>query len=249
MQAGETIDIIAEWNWSDRSDVAKDWSIVAWGEQGELSVTHNDGLASDHMPFIERQEGKIDQGIYDFEGLVVPDEMEVEVEVIDMIQDGVSQDDPYCREAFTKWSESFNIVTTQDCGASIYEDGTLYDDGFRYQTVMLNTCKHMTKKYTIYMTLIEWFRIEHFYTTYTSEGEIIKDSIISRCVMHKEDEQILACTFELGYIENAADYGLSDPWQMRAAFQNKAGDYGMLWYDHEWVQSPAPAEALAEATA
>lgn len=41
MHAGDEVEIIAEWNWSDQSVVAKDWSIVAWGEQGNLSVTHN----------------------------------------------------------------------------------------------------------------------------------------------------------------------------------------------------------------
>ena len=46
MRAGESIDIVAEWNWSDRNVVAKDWSIVAWGESGDLSVTHNKGTKS-----------------------------------------------------------------------------------------------------------------------------------------------------------------------------------------------------------
>ena len=46
MRAGESIDIVAEWNWSDRNVVAKDWSIVAWGETGNLSVTHNKGTKS-----------------------------------------------------------------------------------------------------------------------------------------------------------------------------------------------------------
>lgn len=54
MKAGESIKIATEWNWSDRSEVAKDWSVVAWGESGELSVTHDNGYKSQSLPFIER---------------------------------------------------------------------------------------------------------------------------------------------------------------------------------------------------
>lgn len=49
MKAGSTrtIEVLMDWN---RENVTKDWSLTAWGEQGGVSVTHNDGIPSDHMP-------------------------------------------------------------------------------------------------------------------------------------------------------------------------------------------------------
>ena len=56
MSAGESISIVAEWNWSDRTGtVPNDWSIVALGELGNVSVTHDEGIASDSLPFIAKQ--------------------------------------------------------------------------------------------------------------------------------------------------------------------------------------------------
>lgn len=34
--------------------MAKDWSVVAWAEQGELTLRHDEGLTSDDMPLIDR---------------------------------------------------------------------------------------------------------------------------------------------------------------------------------------------------
>ena len=171
------------------------------------------------MPFIQRQEGSIDDGIWEQEQTIEEDKVEEgDPDEIEMIEDGTNQDDMTCRIRFTEWAESYEVDTPHDCNAGIYEEGSLYDDGFRYQTVMVNTCKHKTKKYTIFMEVMDWFRIEHFYTTYDSEENAIKDSIISECHYYEDDDSILACTFELGYIEDYEEYGLSDPWQLRAAF-------------------------------
>lgn len=38
---------------------------MAWGDRGEVSVTHNAGYETQHLPFVERQEGDIDEGIYE----------------------------------------------------------------------------------------------------------------------------------------------------------------------------------------
>ena len=35
--------------------MAKDWSVVAWAEQGELTLRHDEGLSSDDLPLIERK--------------------------------------------------------------------------------------------------------------------------------------------------------------------------------------------------
>jgi len=58
MQAGQKLEIVAEWN-----SIATDWSVVAWGEHGSLSVTHNDGIESASLPYIAREEGPVDYTI------------------------------------------------------------------------------------------------------------------------------------------------------------------------------------------
>lgn len=81
---------------------------------------------------------------------------------------------------------------------------------------MVNTCLNRTKKYTIFMAIMDWYRIETFYTTHENEdaenGAVIKDSIIRECHLYEEDNAILACTFELGYISDYELFGLSEPW-------------------------------------
>ena len=57
------------------------------------------------------------------------------------------------------------------CGASIFEEGNFASDGFRYQTVMVNTCEHMTVMYTIYMDILNWTKVENFYTSYNDLSE------------------------------------------------------------------------------
>jgi len=82
---------------------------------------------------------------------------------------------------------------------------------------MVNTCPNSTKKYTVYMNIMDWFKVEHFYTTYEG-NQVITDSIIRECHMYEDDAGILACTFELGYIEDYETFGLMEPWQTRAAW-------------------------------
>ena len=78
-------------------------------------------------------------------------------------------------------------------------------------STMVNTCEDFTKKYTIYMDLQDWFNMQHFYTTYDEEGNVQHDSVIRECHRYAEDENILGCTFELGYIADYEKYGLTQP--------------------------------------
>lgn len=45
--AGETREFYALFDW-DRANVAKDWSVTAWGTTGEVTVAHKNN--SQHMP-------------------------------------------------------------------------------------------------------------------------------------------------------------------------------------------------------
>ena len=50
---GKTVRITTEWNFTNEN-FAKDWSIVAWGEEGPISLTHNKGWESDSLPYIDK---------------------------------------------------------------------------------------------------------------------------------------------------------------------------------------------------
>ena len=53
MEAGESIKIITEWNFTDPR-IARDWSVVVWGNLGEIELTHDGGEYSDSLPYIEK---------------------------------------------------------------------------------------------------------------------------------------------------------------------------------------------------
>ena len=57
MEAGETIEIILEFNWA-RTGVTRDWSLVVWGEETKVSVEHSSGVESAH--FVNVPKGKLD---------------------------------------------------------------------------------------------------------------------------------------------------------------------------------------------
>ena len=49
-KAGEKVSIEVELNWN-LSGVTKDWSVSAWGEEGGVTVIHDEGYLSDSFPF------------------------------------------------------------------------------------------------------------------------------------------------------------------------------------------------------
>ena len=54
IKANEPYTIHGDWNWVD-TNYSPDWSVVAWGDKGSLSLTHLKGLASDKLPLLKRQ--------------------------------------------------------------------------------------------------------------------------------------------------------------------------------------------------
>jgi len=53
IKANEPLTIHGDWNWVD-TNYSPDWSVVAWGDKGGLSLTHLKGLASDKLPLLAR---------------------------------------------------------------------------------------------------------------------------------------------------------------------------------------------------
>lgn len=55
IQPGQKIVIDMEFDWT-RNDITKDFSLVVYGDKGELKLTHADGLESaPGLPFIATQ--------------------------------------------------------------------------------------------------------------------------------------------------------------------------------------------------
>jgi len=52
-KAGEPVDITLEGFWG-MVGVQADWSLVAWGKKGAISVENSNGRASDSFPFTPR---------------------------------------------------------------------------------------------------------------------------------------------------------------------------------------------------
>ena len=51
--AGETKMFTVEWDWA-KPEVSPDWSLVARGEFGAVTVTHTDNLTSHQLPYIPK---------------------------------------------------------------------------------------------------------------------------------------------------------------------------------------------------
>ena len=50
VNAGEKVQVEVELNWN-RPGNTKDWSVTAWGESGHVTVLHDDGIPSAHLPY------------------------------------------------------------------------------------------------------------------------------------------------------------------------------------------------------
>ena len=64
VSAGESFTVEVEFNWN-RSGITRDWSVTAWGESGPVSVTHDQGIATDSLPFTPKpgQETQADEAV------------------------------------------------------------------------------------------------------------------------------------------------------------------------------------------
>jgi aminoglycoside N3'-acetyltransferase len=54
MKRGQTLDVFVELDYASRSEMPRDFSVVAWGQNGKkkgrIHLTHNDGLESASFP-------------------------------------------------------------------------------------------------------------------------------------------------------------------------------------------------------
>ena len=57
MQGGQTYEIIMELNFDDgqNANIENDWSLIAWGPRGTVTITNQDGTGSDSLPYVTRR--------------------------------------------------------------------------------------------------------------------------------------------------------------------------------------------------
>ena len=72
LKAGEEVEIIVEFNWT-RKGVTKDWSLTAWGEDGDLNVRHSNDIDSNQFAYTEKERVELgDEWEYIPTGLAAP---------------------------------------------------------------------------------------------------------------------------------------------------------------------------------
>ena len=73
--------------------------------------------------------------------------------------------------------------------------------------------------------------MEFYYRTYDHDdlSKIENDSIMTGCAPSEDDPSIVGCTFELGYVEDHEERGLSQAHQNLAGWVNAVGDYGIRY--------------------
>jgi len=139
---------------------------------------------------------------------------------------------------FINWVDEYEPhLNFGGCGVGLIEDYTWTDDWeIQYQTVMKNECDNWLFEITIWMATEEWDRLEEIYTTYTDEGEIEDESVISNCEVDDWGYiETTKCTFLVGSIPTYEDEGMNHGEQRTAGWRNAAGDFGIRNYRYKWT--------------
>ena len=58
-EAGEEIEILVEFNFNKKG-ITRDWSVTAWGEEGEVEVRHSKGIESKHFSYTPKGKMNMD---------------------------------------------------------------------------------------------------------------------------------------------------------------------------------------------
>ena len=68
---------------------------------------------------------------------------------------------------------------------------------------MKNDCQNWNFRITVWMATSEWLNLEEVYEVYDGEdGSIMKTSVVRECVEEDWGIPVMACTFELGNIQD-----------------------------------------------
>lgn len=258
MSAGQTISLTTEWNFTN-SERNNDWSVVAFGESGTVTLTSSLG-ASDSLPVITKQDGSGDNN--DEEEEDVPEEEEEEDVPIEeddeedvvpadpedgdediIIPDEEEEDDWEDDWDWESYDAFFEFVDNHEvsglpegyCGSSLYESGAYTSDGeFFWQTAIKSTCDWINSEYTVYMDHDDWWALTTYWYEFDADWNWAYDSIIKECHTHATETDWTGCTFILGQVV-PEDYFVTEPLQLTAGWMNAPGQYGIRSYSSKWV--------------
>ena len=106
----------------------------------------------------------------------------------------------------------------------------------QFRTVMKNTCEHITLVFTVYMKAEDWDNIEFFYRRYDEQDQsmIKNDSNKTKCAESKNNPGNVGCTFELGFVDDFEERGMTHGRQTLAGWVNAPGARGIIQTTRRW---------------
>ena len=206
-EAGESKSFIVEWDWA-REDVTPDWSVTAWAELGQVSVSHNDDIETDSLPFTPRRDpydGSSGDNSNTYDGTYLPapeigaiDEMQIHLN--DFVMDFDIQSQPGY------------------CGFRLRED---YDEVLgQFKSVAAHNCYGYGVNLTLYMLPADWDRIEKSFYVKDNGGKVMYENHMTEC---NNENNFRTCKFYLS------------PSNPRMGLLMDKGSYGLMTYAAQWV--------------
>ena len=139
MQPGEAFKVTVEWDFTVPSKV-NDWSVVAYGALGPVTVTHPTWSTSDSFPFTPRAFKSTNNTTF------VNTTWRAEA-----------------KADFLNWANSVGPAPPTGSGgcSSVWWGGENAVDGNK--TLFKNNCYWFEATYTVWMIATEWSKIQYFY--------------------------------------------------------------------------------------
>lgn len=217
MEAGESLVVDIEMNFTDPSK-AKDWSVVAWGELGEVSVTM-EGHTSDVMPVVGAEN---DGGNDGDDGADDGDDGADDGD--DGADDGEDDDEePVSYLSQTDINRFTNKVNNiklwqwadHDCGSKIKKNiSKTTEAGVPVNwNLAKHTCDHVNLEVTYYLPTEEWDSMlpENYYGGVTDAG-LVGCNVDPNDATQTGCKYIVAANEKIGFISQAAVTKLTKKW-------------------------------------
>ena len=217
MAAGESIQIDTEWNFSDAA-TPKDWSVVVHAELGEVTLTHNDGLQSDHMPLAPPRSGDTPAPVP--RPTPAPQPTPTPTPTPAPTPTPVDPVDNRDESTFREFVESY---TPEGCAGLSEQRYTNEAGSGGYQTVMKHTCAGATE-FTVKMSVADWDSVKFFYQKEDANEVLIRDTKHVSCTDAGDDR---TCIFNVGNVSDWQNLGLPSDDQPMMGFRCEAGAYGI----------------------
>jgi hypothetical protein len=193
--AGETKNVTIELDLASsyRATVPKDWSVVAWGDQGGVSVAHSDSTLTSHsFTTISRRDGSSGDNTPDPEP--TPEPTPDPEPTPEPTPDPEPVIDPKYVE-FVDWVNAFSVdYPSPYCGVQIREEYVYETQSYRIRAH--NSCGvWWSYQTTLWMYSEEWQAIKYAYEDTDASGNVLtQNNMTGECTV---DGDLTGCTFIL----------------------------------------------------